>query len=275
MAVKFILKEKVPNANWAFDAELGMVPMEVHLMKNLIHPNIIQYLDYFDDARFAYLITEMHGTSWTWPNPRINNEKNPGLRQPGQLLQLSNHGSKEGLGVPGVTRRPPCDLFECIEAHSRLPEKTILKIFRQLLAAVIYMYSQGIVHRDLKDENVVVDEDYHVKLIDFGSACHLPTKDGGYFERFNGTLAFAAPEVVRGLRYRPADAEVWSLGVLLYTMIFKKSPFNNTDAILHMQLDLPHEDHPGIYDLLRKMLHKNPQKRIRLDEIHQHPYLTK
>lgn len=294
VAVKFILKDKVPAGNWIFNGELGLVPLEVHLMKQIIHPNIIQYLDYFGDDRFLYLITELHGTSWTWPNPRIDPTRNPGLRPPGQLLQLSHSTSKETVGVTGVTRRSPCDLFECIEAHTRLPEDTIRHMFVQILDAVLYLYSLGICHRDLKDENIVVDEHYHIKLIDFGSASFIPllrpTKspggpvqtfsalrkpsEEGYFERFNGTLAFAAPEVIRGLRYRPSDAETWSLGVLLYTMLFKKSPFASTDAILNTHLDLPYETTPGVYDLIRKMLQKNPLKRIRLHEIKEHPFLS-
>lgn len=291
VAVKFILRSKVPAGNWVFNSELGLVSTEVHLMKQLIHPNIIQYLDYFNDDRFLYLITELHGTSWTWPNPRLDSSRNPGLRPPGQLLQLSNSNSKDALGVPGVTRRSPCDLFECIEAHSRLSEETIKKILVQVLDAVLYLFSLGIVHRDLKDENIVVDENYHIKLIDFGSASVIPrlrteTSDApptqprtttpleeGYFERFNGTLAFAGPEVIRSLRYRPSEAEVWSLGVLLYTMLFKKSPFPSTDAILNTHLDLPYEATPGVYDLVRQMLQKNPLKRIGLYEIHEHPFM--
>lgn len=289
VAVKFILRDKVPTNNWIFDAELGLVPLEVHIMRQIVHRNIIQFLDYFADPRFIYLVTEIHGTSWTWPNPRINPIRNPGLRPPGQLLQLSHSNAKDTAGVPGVTRRSPCDLFECIEAHTQLPDVVIRRIFAQIYDAVCYLYSLGIVHRDLKDENVVVDESYHIKLIDFGSASFVPKlgrfrpeagpleeavgRQEGYFDRFHGTLAFAAPEVIRGLRYRPSDAEVWSMGILLYTMIFKKSPFSSAEAILHTHLDLPHEDLPGAYDLLRKMLQKNPLKRIRLEEIIRHPYM--
>jgi serine/threonine protein kinase len=297
VAVKFILREKVAPTNWIFDGELGLVPLEVHFMKGIVHPNIIQYLDYYSDYRFCYLVTEMHGTSWTWPNPKIDATRNPGLRPPGQLLRL---GQKEVVGVAGVTRRSPCDLFECIEAHGKLPEVTVYKIFSQIYEAVSFLYHRGIVHRDLKDENVVVDENYDIKIIDFGSASLIPRLKGsrasasvdmdlinadaittvmgpveGYFERFNGTLAFAAPEVIRGLRYRPSDAEVWSLGVLLYTMICKKSPFASTDAILHASLDLPHEDVPGVWDLVRKMLARNPVTRIHLDHIRSHPFMLK
>lgn len=316
VAVKFILREKVPAGSWIFDGELGLVPLEVHLMRAVVHPHIIQFLDYFTDFRFVYLVSECHGTSWTWPNPVLGPQRNPGLRPAGQLLALAAANAKEATGISGMmtasgeghaqasaspspsvllTRRPPCDLFECIEAHGRMPEVTIRKIFGQLLDAVIYLYEQGIVHRDLKDENIVVDEHYNIKLIDFGSASYVPRlkppsdtshqrpdcRDEGYFDKFNGTIAFAAPEILRGLRYRPSEAEVWSLGVLLYTMTFKKSPFNSSDAILHSAPSLPPpsaelgEGKPGVYDLLRKMLQKNPLLRIRLTDIPTHPWLQR
>lgn len=266
------------SSNWIVDKELGLVPLEVHLLRIINHPNVVRFLDYYSDGRFAYLITELHGTSWTWPNPLLGPSTNRGLRPPGQLLQLSQNHSKEVVGVQGVTRRSPCDLFECIEAHTRLPFDIIQKIFHQLLSAIEYLFTLGIVHRDLKDENIVVDQDYTIKLIDFGSANFIPAGVAnleGYFEKFNGTLAFAAPEVVRGLRYRPSEAEVWSLGVLLYTIIFKKSPFSSTEAILHNHLELPIDDPYGVYDLIQKMLQKNPINRIPLDEIKEHTFLKK
>ena len=277
--MKFILKDKVSPENWIFNSELGLVPLEVHIMKLVSHRAIIRFFDYFTDLKYTYLVTELHGTSWTWPNPQLSVTWNPGLRTPGQLLQMATKLMKETSNLLGHVKRTPCDLFECIEAHVELPICTIRRIFSQIVDAVIYLYSIGIVHRDIKDENIVVDAQYNIKIIDFGSASFIPvlTDDKskeGYFEKFNGTMAFAAPEIIRGYRYKASEAEVWSLGVLLYTMVFKKSPFSNSESILNTQIQLPATDKEFLYDLINKMLAKDPKKRIRLLELKDHSFMT-
>lgn len=264
--------------------------MEVFILKRCHHQNIIAFLDYFSDEKYAYLITELHGTSWAWPNPKIDSFKNPGLRGPNQLIHRQRSLLNTCVGIPGITRRLPYDLFECIEAHSFFPMATIKKVFSQLVGAVLYLYSMGTVHRDLKDENIVIDEDYNLKVIDFGSAGMLwgleddralnmgEAREANmcepYFDTFYGTIAFAPPEIVKKEAYLSSEAEVWTLGVLLYTLLFKKIPFFSAEEITHMPLDLPLEDQPGPYDLVRHLLQKNPNKRIKLFDIPRHPFLN-
>ena len=236
VAIKFIYRKNINSANWLFDSELGMIPAEVYYLKSLRHGGIVQSLDYFDDGRYVYLITELHGTSWSpGNNPELNYKRNPGIK----TAEGANFGA-------------PCDLFECIEAHKNLPETTIHFIFKQLLEIVSYLSSKEIVHRDLKDENVVVDADYRIKIVDFGCAARIPWigygvgREEGWFEKFNGTLAFAPPEVIKGQKYRGSEAEIWTLGVLLYTMAFRQAPFQDAQSILYGQLEFPfEEDRPG------------------------------
>ncbi|KAJ3002195.1 UNVERIFIED_CONTAM: hypothetical protein HDU68_006403, partial [Siphonaria sp. JEL0065] len=64
VAVKFILKEKVPSSAWAKDPVLGVVPTEVYILKNVSHPNVIKYVEYFEDNIYSYLVTELYGKSW-------------------------------------------------------------------------------------------------------------------------------------------------------------------------------------------------------------------
>lgn len=236
VAIKFIYRQNINVANWLFDSELGMIPAEVFYLKSLRHVGIVQFLDYFDDGRYIYLVTELFGTSWSpGHNKELYSKRNPGIKSEG----ANNINA-------------PCDLFECIEAHKNLPEITIHYIFKQLLDIVSYLSGQGIVHRDLKDENVVVDADYRIKIVDFGCAARIPWigygigREEGWFEKFNGTLAFAPPEVIRGQKYRGSEAEIWTLGVLLYTMAFRQAPFQDAQSILYGQLEFPfEEERPG------------------------------
>lgn len=269
VAIKWALREKIPPGQWTYDTELGLVPGEVAILRQLSHQCIVQFLDYIDGGGdYVCMVTELHGTPWTWPNLRLSAQKNPGLRTPTQLEALRSPVAQ----VP--PRRSPCDLFECIEAHAHLPEPTVYKLFAQLLDTTLYMRCQGLVHRDLKDENIVVDEHYRLKLVDFGSAARIPMQDGkeASFKVFNGTLAFAAPEIVRGHYYMPSPAEVWTLGILLYTLAHKKAPFVTTEEILHKQ---PEHSGTELDDLIGRMLDKKAASRLCLEDIAHHPWMLK
>lgn len=244
VAIKFIYRQNINVMNWLFDSELGIIPSEVFYLKSLRHVGIVQFLDYFDDGRYIYLVTEFYGTSWSpGNNGELNPKRNPGIK------------------TAGSNANAPCDLFECIEAHNNLTERTIHFIFKQLIDIVLYLSGQGIVHRDLKDENVVVDGDYKIKIVDFGCAARIPWIGGygvgreeGWFEKFNGTLAFAPPEVIKGQKYRGSEAEIWTLGVLLYTMAFRQAPFQDAQSILYGQLEFNfEEDQPGKHEIYLKL----------------------
>lgn len=91
----------------------------------------------------------------------------------GLKLEMGTQSRKGSLTLPppmpGMMRRSSCDLFECIEQHSRLPEKYAKYVFAQLIDVVGCLHYNGFVHRDIKDENIVIDDKYRMKLIDFGS----------------------------------------------------------------------------------------------------------
>lgn len=129
------------------------------------------------------------------------------------------------------------DLFDYIELTPYMTEDEIRNIFRQVCDAVHHLHSNKIVHRDIKDENVILDQEGKIQLIDFGSSAYL--KEGKNFDTFCGTLDYAAPEVLTGKKYEGRKQDIWALGILLYTLIYKENPFYNIDEILSRDLRVP------------------------------------
>ncbi|KAG7248079.1 hypothetical protein CRUP_035308, partial [Coryphaenoides rupestris] len=129
------------------------------------------------------------------------------------------------------------DLFEFIDKQPRLDEALASYIFRQLVAAVFYLRSKNLLHRDIKDENIIIDHCFHTRLIDFGSAAVLAP--GKLFYKFCGTLEYCSPEVLQGTPYKGPELEMWSLGVLLYTLLFSENPFCGVAEILQARLKPP------------------------------------
>lgn len=144
----------------------------------------------------------------------------------------------------------------------------------QIVDSLEYLQSIGFVHRDLKDENVVIDNKYNVKLIDFGSCSRIPAEGDTeqYFDRFNGTLHFAAPEILQGQFYRGPEADVWALGVLLYTIIFGENPFPNPEDVVRRNIKFPEEPR-GAVSLMGQMLMNDPTQRYTLAQVKSDPWL--
>lgn len=107
----------------------------------------------------------------------------------GAAYDIGKGPSGAGGRPAPMLRRASCDLFECIEQHTRLPEDQARHIFAQIVDVVHYLHSRGISHRDIKDENIVIDKQFRVKLIDFGSAVlYDPRQEPPYYNRFWGTM---------------------------------------------------------------------------------------
>ncbi|KAM9719277.1 PAS domain-containing serine/threonine-protein kinase [Menidia menidia] len=157
------------------------------------------------------------------------------------------------------------DLFEFIDMQPRLDEPLASYLFRQLVAAVFYLRTKNIIHRDIKDENIIIDKCFHIRLIDFGSAAVLAP--GKLFYNFCGTLEYCSPEVLQGNPYRGPELEMWSLGVLLYTLLFSENPFCDVGEILEAKLKPPFPLSPDLQAVLRGLLHPDPKRRMTLDRL--------
>lgn len=151
------------------------------------------------------------------------------------------------------------DLFEFIDRRPLMDERLACFIFRQIANAVDYLHSLNILHRDIKDENIIIDHNFHVKLIDFGSATFM--QEGKLFSTFFGTTEYCSPEVLAGNKYAGPELEMWALGVTLYVLIFFENPFLDIEETLRTDLRFPHRITQNLENLLISMLDKNPKTR--------------
>ena len=157
------------------------------------------------------------------------------------------------------------DLFDFIELHPLLDELLLSYIFRQIVDGVAYLHSCDVAHRDIKDENVIIDEDFSIKLIDFGSADFM--EDGKLFATFCGTMEYCSPEILLGNKYYGPELEVWTMGIILYTMTFFENPFVNVEESIDGQLNLPFRVSGKLTHLLFQVLDPNPLSRATVTQL--------
>ncbi|XP_037909867.1 PAS domain-containing serine/threonine-protein kinase isoform X2 [Hermetia illucens] len=164
------------------------------------------------------------------------------------------------------------DLFEFIDRRPMIDEKLGCFIFRQIANAVNYLHSLNVLHRDIKDENIIIDQNFHVKLIDFGSATFM--EEGKLFSTFFGTTEYCSPEVLAGNKYAGPELEMWSLGVTLYVLMFFENPFLDVEETLRSELIMPHKVSANLENLLFSMLDKNPRTRCTMRQLMAHPWVN-
>lgn len=123
------------------------------------------------------------------------------------------------------------DLLEFILKKGAVSEAQARVWTRQLALAIQYLHDMEIAHRDLKCENALITSNYNVKLADFGFARYTIDSNGKRLssETYCGSLSYAAPEILRGLPYHPKIADIWSLGIVIYIMLNKAMPFDDTN----------------------------------------------
>jgi protein-serine/threonine kinase len=232
MVIKYVTKRRILVDTWHRDRRLGTVPLEIHVLDYLRRDGL-QHPNIVEMADFF--------------EDDIN-----------YYIEMIPHG------LPGM------DLFDYIELRVTMDEAECRKIFKQVAEALRHLHlTAKVVHRDIKDENVILDGEGKVKLVDFGSAAYIKS---GPFDVFVGTIDYAAPEVLQGRPYRGKEQDVWALGILLYTIVYKENPFYSIDEIMDHDLRVPWVPSEECIDLIRKMLDRDVERRIGIQAVVEHPW---
>lgn len=235
---------------------LDKVYKEIGILKQITHPNVIKLLQVIDDSEFDTIILVLEYAS-------------------GEIMQWD--GNTSSYSSKHFPRGP----------FGGLPIAQIRKSLSELVAGLSHLHSLGIIHRDIKSENLLVMPDGTLKICDFGEADQFfndEAKDA-LCKDSKGTHHFFAPETCDGKteQYNGYKVDVWAAGVTLYSWIFGKVPFFdenfNTqklfDIICTQPLSVPKDLKPdSLRDVLLGMLDRDPQARLSLTQIAQHPFLT-
>ncbi|KAG0669529.1 hypothetical protein C6P41_001133 [Kluyveromyces marxianus] len=234
VVIKRIYKERILVDTWVRDRVLGTIPSEIQIMVTLNKK----------------------------PHDNILQIRDFFEDDDYYYLETEMHGETGSI-----------DLFDLIELKTNMTEYEAKLLFKQIASGIKHLHDNGIVHRDIKDENVIVDNKGFVKLIDFGSAAYVKS---GPFDVFVGTIDYAAPEVLGGEPYEGKPQDVWAIGVLLYTIIYKENPFYNIDEILDgdLRIQSTHEVSAGCVNLIKKILNRSVAKRPTINEIVEDPWLA-
>ncbi|XP_026808872.1 testis-specific serine/threonine-protein kinase 3-like [Rhopalosiphum maidis] len=173
------------------------------------------------------------------------------------------------------------DLFTYLQ-HKTLEEPQIRSWFMQILYAFMYMHRMGVVHRDLKCENILLTRNYNVRITDFGFARFVDLGRNPGVDTACGTMLYSSPELLSGQRpYNPVLVDVWAIGIVLYTMTNNKEPFRdkNKRAMLKKQLAKKYSFRSSMIrsrrlkDLIATFLEPDCDNRTTLKDALQHPWI--
>ncbi|KAL1408314.1 serine/threonine protein kinase [Vanrija albida] len=259
--IKYIIKSRILADCWKKHKVLGPIPVEIHVMDQLRHlmyvppahphpwdpsrpqggwehPEEVEQLTVESNGNGAVSRAASPGSSRS-STPSFRSTSNPTQRylktemkhapergHPNICKLLDFFEDREFYYMVMPRYGAGVDLFDRVESHpAGLDPFEVRSIVGQLTDAVYFLHANGIVHRDIKDENVILDGTGHCQLIDFGSAAHW--RPGKKWDTFSGTLHYASPEILRGEMYGGKEQDIWALGAVAYILLVGETPFAN------------------------------------------------
>lgn len=194
------------------------------------------------------------------------------------IIRLKGHFENEDTIFLVLEYISGKDCAKFFKTH--LPSKIEVKyIMTQLVEAVRYCHEQGIVHRDIKLENILIDNNYKIKLTDFG-LCGIKTDPTDIFSQSLGTVRYTAPEMLEGNGYNES-IDIWGIGVVFFTLLTGSYPFDASERENIFKRIREKSIHYSKYNLdrkevklLRLLLEKDPEKRIEIEDILDQPFFN-
>ncbi|XP_021231508.1 serine/threonine-protein kinase SIK2 isoform X2 [Numida meleagris] len=169
------------------------------------------------------------------------------------------------------------EIFDYLASHGRLSESEARRKFWQILSAVEYCHNRKVVHRDLKAENLLLDNNMNIKIADFGFGNFYKT--GEPLTTWCGSPPYAAPEVFEGQQYEGPQLDIWSMGVVLYVLVCGALPFDGPtlpilrQRVLEGRFRIPYFMSEECEHLIRRMLVLDPSKRLTIAQIKEHKWM--
>lgn len=169
------------------------------------------------------------------------------------------------------------ELFEHVAQSPRLSRPNIRKYFAQLCAAINYLHSRNVAHRDLKLENIYLTEEMNIRLGDFGFS--HSTDNSSLLKTSCGSVFYASPELIRGDQYDGKKSDIWSMGICLYILATSDIPWTEkSQAKVYSQIEraeynIPRYVDPEVSSIIQRCLNIEPEKRPTAAELMATPYV--
>mmetsp|Transcript_22889 Transcript_22889/g.34848 ORF Transcript_22889/g.34848 Transcript_22889/m.34848 type:complete len:403 (-) Transcript_22889:68-1276(-) len=231
------------------EVQLSGLAREIMLLRKMKHHSVVRLVDVHEDAEYVHLVTDLCEGGELFD----------------KIVEKSSSDNDDGAAC--------------------FAEDDAARIMYQILDAVSYMHKRGVVHRDLKPENLLfktASEDSPIKIIDFGLSRKHREGLEPPMSTVVGTPYYIAPEVLK--RKYDKSCDLWSVGVIAYTMLCGYPPFNGANnrdvhaAVRRGRYRFPSADWAGTSrearDFIRRLLQKDPRKRMNVEQALNHPWIV-